>query len=114
MRSLSSEQLLLPRKAFWELLLPSTALISLRPHWASVEVTKDASAQPAPLLFQTYFVYLAPHRLLPDPPDRGEAESAAGGGRGQRPDRLPLQAKGIAQLGLQLTQLDPAVVMISM
>lgn len=61
MRSLSSEQLLLPRKAFWELLLPSTALISLRPHWASVEVTKDASAQPAPLLFQTYFVYLAPH-----------------------------------------------------
>ena len=52
-------------------------------------------------------------RLLPDPPDRGEAESAAGGGHGQQPDRRLLQAKGITQPGLQLTQLDPAVVMIS-
>lgn len=42
-----------------------------------------------------------------------EKQSAAGGGRGQRPDRRPLQAKGTTQLGLQLTQLDPAVVMIS-
>ena len=47
--------------------------------------------------------------FLPDRPDRGQAALATGEGRGQRPDHRPLQAKGTTQLGLQLTQLDPAV-----